>query len=212
MKTDDLIAALSADAPAMGRPIGRTVLVCVGAGALAAAVIFFVVLGMRPDISTAMETPRFIFKVLLTLTLLATALALILHLARPERVSPGWIAALAAAPILLIAAALIELVILPSDLWMPRLIGTNAMMCVILIPFLSALPLVATLFALRQGAPTHPALAGAIAGLLSGGIGASLYATHCTDDSPLFVAAWYVLAIAFLALIGAIAGSRLLRW
>jgi hypothetical protein len=212
MKTDDLIAALSADAPVVARPIGRTVLACVGVGALAAAVVFFLTLGLRPDMSAAMGTPRFIFKVLLTLTLFASALGLILHLARPEKVSPGWIVALAAAPILLILATLIELLILPSDLWMPRLVGTNAMMCVVLIPFLSALPLIATLLALRQGAPTHPAFAGAVAGLLSGGIGASLYAAHCTDDSPLFIAAWYVIAIAFLTLIGAIAGSRFLRW
>ena len=66
--------------------------------------------------------------------------------------------------------------------------------------------------ALRQGAPEHPALAGAAAGLLAGAIGAALYATHCPDDSPLFVAAWYSLAIGFVVALGAVAGARLLRW
>jgi hypothetical protein len=47
---------------------------------------------------------------------------------------------------------------------------------------------------------------------ICGAIGAALYATHCPDDSPLFVAAWYSLAIGFTAAIGALAGSRLLRW
>jgi hypothetical protein len=65
---------------------------------------------------------------------------------------------------------------------------------------------------LRQGAPEHPALAGAAAGLFAGAIGAHLYATHCPDDSPLFVAAWYTLAIAFVVGTGALAGSRCLRW
>ena len=37
------------------------------------------------------------------------------------------------------------------------------------------------------GVPTRPALAGAVAGLLAGGLAASFYAAHCTDDSPLFV-------------------------
>ncbi len=53
---------------------------------------------------------------------------------------------------------------------------------------------------------------GAAAGLLAGAIGAALYATHCPDDSPLFVATWYTLAIGFVVGLGALAGSRLLRW
>ena len=41
---------------------------------------------------------------------------------------------------------------------------------------------------------------------------ATLYAAHCTDDSPLFIAAWYSLAIAFVTVVGAVIGSRALRW
>ena len=55
-------------------------------------------------------------------------------------------------------------------------------------------------------------LAGAAAGLLAAGIGATLYATHCQSDSPLFVAVWYVIATAIVTAAGAILGSRLLRW
>ncbi|MFC6491272.1 NrsF family protein, partial [Nitratireductor sp. GCM10026969] len=57
-----------------------------------------------------------------------------------------------------------------------------------------------------------PALAGAAAGLLAGGLAATFYAAHCTDDSPLFVAVWYTIAVAMLALVGAAIGSRLARW
>jgi hypothetical protein len=32
------------------------------------------------------------------------------------------------------------------------------------------------------------------------------------DDSPLFMAAWYVIAVVIVALAGAILGARLLRW
>jgi hypothetical protein len=75
------------------------------------------------------------------------------------------------------------------------------------------LPPVAALFlALRAGAPTRPAAAGAIAGLLGGGLAATLYAINCTDDSPLFVAVWYSLAIAAVSLIAAMAGRSMLRW
>ena len=59
---------------------------------------------------------------------------------------------------------------------------------------LSLAPLAAVLYALRQGAPSNLTLAGAIGGLLSAGVGATLYASHCADDSPLFVATWYPFA------------------
>ena len=35
---------------------------------------------------------------------------------------------------------------------------------------------------------------------------------RCPDDSPLFVAVWYLLAIAIVALTGRVIGARLLRW
>jgi hypothetical protein len=67
------------------------------------------------------------------------------------------------------------------------------------------------LIGLRQGAATRPALSGAAAGLMSGGLAATVYAAHCTDDSPLFVATWYSIGIAGLTVVGAAAGSRVLR-
>ena len=47
---------------------------------------------------------------------------------------------------------------------------------------------------------------------MSGGIAATFYAAHCPDDSPLFVAVWYPLAIAILTGLGALAGRFSLRW
>ena len=76
-----------------------------------------------------------------------------------------------------------------------------------------SLPLLAAaLLGLRHGAPTRPALAGAIAGLLSAGLAATLYASHCTDNSPLFVATWYTIAAALVSAVGALAGPRVLRF
>lgn len=64
----------------------------------------------------------------------------------------------------------------------------------------------------RRGAPARPTLAGFLAGLAAAGIGASVYAVHCTDDSPLFVALWYTLGIAMVAAVGAALGRIVLRW
>jgi hypothetical protein len=48
--------------------------------------------------------------------------------------------------------------------------------------------------------------------VLAGAISATYYATLCTDDSPLFVATWYTLAISGLAILGAMAGRLFLKW
>ena len=90
--------------------------------------------------------------------------------------------------------------------------GVNGVMCVASIIYLSALPLTATIYALRQGAPTSPAVMGAVAGLLAGALGATVFAMHCTNDSPLFVAIWYALAIGLMSMFGLLIGKRALRW
>jgi hypothetical protein len=93
-----------------------------------------------------------------------------------------------------------------------RLIGHNATHCLSLIPMLSLAPAASLLLALRHGAPARPGLAGAIAGLVAGGFGASLYALTCPDDSTLFVATWYTIAIAVVTAVSSFIGARFLRW
>jgi hypothetical protein len=85
-------------------------------------------------------------------------------------------------------------------------------MCLANILLLSVIPFVAVLFALREGAPSSPSLAGAAAGLLAGALAATAYVMHCTEDSPLFVAVWYTLAIGLLTLVGLPFGRYMLRW
>src|SRR2546423_15075253 len=91
---------------------------------------------------------------------------------------------------------------------MTRLVGNNSRVCMTAIPLMSLPILAGALIGLRHGAPARPAVAGAVAGLLSAGLAATLYASHCTDDSPLFVATWYTLATAMVTAIGALAGSK----
>ena len=45
-----------------------------------------------------------------------------------------------------------------------------------------------------------------------GGLATAVYAFHCTEDSPLFYAVWYVLAILAVTAVGALVGARALRW
>ena len=100
----------------------------------------------------------------------------------------------------------------PSAQWGAKLVGSNSMHCLLVIPILSIPPLAALIFALREGAPRYPALTGALAGAAAAGVAATIYASNCPDDSPLFVVTWYPIATGVVVLVGALAGRRWLAW
>jgi hypothetical protein len=212
MKTDDLIAAIAADGAARPPLIGRRMAVALGIGGLVALAFFMQSLGVRPDIADALPTWRFAAKMAVVLVSLVVALWATARLARPDADRRMALAMLALPLLMLVSAAGAELAISPASTWSTWAIGSNSRICLLYIALLSIAPLAALLVALRAGAPRSPAMAGALAGLLAGSVGASLYAIHCTDDSPLFVALWYPPPIALAALAGAVTGYRLLRW
>jgi len=212
MKTDDLIARLSADLPPPRRPAGQSLAVATLLAILCAAAVMLFTTGLRPDFSSALGTWRFDMKFVVTLALASSAFFLLRRAIYPEGFAraPVWI--ILAAPALLLVAVGYELAVLPASAWRAALMGTNWLHCLTLVPAFGLLPLVIALWGLRQGAPTRPALTGFLAGLLAGGLGAAAYAANCPDDSPLFVMTWYPVGILGLGVLGALAGSRVLRW
>ncbi|MEZ2130217.1 MULTISPECIES: NrsF family protein [unclassified Sinorhizobium] len=211
MKTDDLINLLAQDAPVRSR-LGRTLAFAVIIGILISGIVFFAGIGFRADIASALETVRFLFKFVVTIALAVTATTLVFRIGRPGVALKASSWALLAAPLLLAAAVLVELAVMPADSWAARVVGHNSRFCLTLIPLLSVGPLACFLFALRQSAPEKPGIAGAVAGLAASGIAATFYAANCNDDSPLFVALWYPIAIAIVTFIGYLAGRRILKW
>jgi len=212
MRTADLINALVVDLTVTKVQFRQILVTSIAIGSIIAALAFLFAIGVRPDIGQALRSPRFLFKFVVTSSLAITTAGLLWRLARPGIPAGGLAWAWLMAPALLLGAIIIELIVTPAPTWLPRLVGTNARFCLTLIPFLSIGPLACIMLALRHGAPTRPGLTGAVAGLVAGGIAATLYASHCTDDSPLFVATWYSLAIGIVTLIGYVIGSRFLRW
>jgi hypothetical protein len=212
MNTNELIEALAADSRHRAASISSVWWGAVGLAIVLAAAVFFATLGPRPDIATAAETPRFLFKFAVTITLAVSAFGLARALSRPGGAWRKAMLYLAATPVVIAMGAIVELFLLPPDMWEAELVGTNSMVCLAFIPLIGTGPLVIFLLALRHGASARPALAGAVAGLLAGGIAATFYAAQCTDDSPLFVATWYTIAIAGLAAIGAAGAYRFARW
>jgi hypothetical protein len=211
LKTVDLIDLLAQDAPVRWRLPSR-VAMAFAVGAVIAAVAFALSVGMRPDMSAAGHTMRVQFKFLFTLTLVSGAAGAAARVGRPDATLGPWTFVLVAVPILLALAVLAELLATPAQSWMPRLIGENSVYCLTILPALALAPLACLLFALRGSAPAQPGLAGAVAGLAASGVAAVLYASHCPDDSPLFVAVWYPSAIAIVVAAGYLAGARLLKW
>ena len=211
MKTANLIDVLAQDAPVSWRLSNRLAM-AFAVGTAAAMVIFVVAVGIRPDMSVAGHTIRVQFKLLFALTLMAGAVGAVSRVGRPEATPGAFGFVLVAAPVLLALAVLAELAATPAQSWMPRLIGSNSLYCLTMLPTLALAPLVSLLFALRESAPARPGRAGAVAGLAASGIATVLYASHCPDDSPLFVALWYSCAIAMVVAAGHVAGARLLKW
>jgi hypothetical protein len=212
METDQLIRTLAADNAHRARPVGFMLALALLLAAPVSVAMFFAGLGVRADVMTAMHNPFFDLKFVVTLALAIPAIAISLHLSRPEASLRGWAWMLLIPAGLLIAAIGGEMM-LPQRLpMMTRLVGSNSRVCMTAIPLMSLPLLAAALIGLRHGAPTRPAIAGALAGLLSAGLAGTLYASHCTDDSPLFVATWYTFATLLVTAIGALAGSKVLRF
>jgi hypothetical protein len=211
MDTDQLIRTLAAD-NIRARPVGFVLALALLAAAPVSLLMFFTELGVRPDVMTAMRNPFFDLKFAVTLALATSAILVSLHLSRPEASMRGW-SWLLMIPAGLLVAGISGEMMMPQRLpMMTRLVGQNSRICMTAIPAMSLPLLVAALIGLRHGAPSRPALTGAIAGMLSAGLAATCYASHCTDDSPLFVATWYTLATALVTAIGALAGSKVLRF
>jgi hypothetical protein len=212
MDTEQLIRSLAADNSHRARPVGYVLMLALLAAAPVSLLMFFGELGFRPDIMTAMRNPFFDLKFAVTLALAISAIAVALHLSRPEASLRGfgWYLLIPAG---ILAACIGGEMMMPQRVpMMTRLVGSNSKICMTAIPALSLPLLIAALLGLRHGAPARPALSGAIAGLVSAGLAATLYASHCTDDSPLFVATWYTLATALVAAVGALIGARVLKY
>ena len=212
MKTSEFIAALAADPIPESVHLRRRFAAALAVGVVGALALYVLFVGPRPDIAEAARTLRFNLKFVDALALALPSLMLLFRLARPDA-KPGTLALWLFAPLILLAlAVVVELMVVPSSEWLPRLVGHNMRYCTTMIPMMAAPILAALIAAMRAGAPQHPGWTGALAGAASAGIAAFLYASHCPDDSPLFVATWYPIATLVCAGVGALAGRRFLAW
>ena len=212
-KTDALIASLSEGlTPVPPAAVARRIAIGLGAGGLVSAVLMIVWLGIRPDLAQAMTTAMFWVKfAYAALAGLVLALALS-RLSRPGA-RLGALAVLVATPFVLMACmAAGKLMMSEPATHHALMMGASYRVCAFRIYIIGLPLLVGALWAVRGLAPTRLTLAGAIAGGCAGAISAVIYGFHCDETAAPFVAIWYTLGMACVAVLGGLAGSRLLRW
>jgi hypothetical protein len=213
MRTDELIDVLAADANPVARgAVRRSLMMALAGAAVVSLLILLWWLGMRDDIHIAMRTLRFWMKALYTSALALSGFWLTLRLSRPDgRVGRGWVFPLAVVGVLA-GLAVVELATTPPAGWRGLLMGHSWRQCPVRILAISTPIFMVVLWTLRRLAPTRLMLAGAAAGLLSGGVGATLYGLACDERAAAFTVVWYTLAIGVSTLVGALTGPRLLAW
>jgi hypothetical protein len=213
MRTDELIAALAKNTRPANRAVTRVLILSVLAALLGGFAVIMMGWGMRPDMHTAMRTSAFWMKAGYAAAFAVAGLLLVERLGRPG-VAAGWagwtVLGLAVAAIAVLAG--LELAATPTAEWRAAVMGQSWRLCPIRIALIGLPAFAASLWALRRMAPTRPRLAGAAAGLLAGGLGASVYGLHCQETTAAFTAVWYTLGMLVWAAVGAWLGGRLLRW
>ncbi len=209
--TEGLIGGLTGQAGA-GRLAGprtfKAILIVAALASLGVAVALVLALvGVRPDFATAVHRAPFAYKLG---GMLALSLGGLLLASRAALPGSGRLTFAALVPAMLVLA--FRAATDRSGLSVMGNSDISVHECVLTILGVSLPPLIILLGVMRIGASTRPALAGAIAGLLSGALGAAAYALACKNDAGLFVAIWYPLAILIMATLGAAIGRRALAW
>jgi hypothetical protein len=213
MRTDELIAVLAGAATPTppGRARRRLLLACL-IGMAGAAALVFGILGFRHDFAYQMRTAPFWMKPAYTAWFAVGAFMLVDRMGRPgARATMGRLVLIGALAAIAVLAA-INLATTAPGLRTQAVMGRSSLLCPIAV-IVSAIPaMAAVMIALRGMAPTNLARAGMAAGLLAGGVGASVYALWCRESTAAFVAVWYTLGIVACGGVGALLGPLVLRW
>ena len=213
MNTDRLIDMLSTNLePVKGGKFWKALSWAIVIGLVAAFLVMLACFGVRSDLVAGNHSGALALKVAFALSLVGTGVAFLIKSMVPGQ-QEGHRFALIFLPFLAASAAALAIVVRQPTLASGGMIeGAAAALCVFCIPLLAIVPFALLVWALRKGAPTNLRRSGAVAGLVAGAIGATVYSFSCPSDSWLFVFVGYSAALALCSMVGAQVGPRLLRW
>lgn len=213
MRTDDLIAALAADArPVVRGRAERRFAASVLVAPVVVLALMLVALGTRPDLATAATLPMFWAKLAAPAVVALATACLLLRLGHPGARVGHWPVLALAPMVLLFAVGMVVLWRAAPAERLPLVMGQTWRECLFNVGLLSLPALLLAFAAARQLAPTRPALAGGVAGLFAGTVAGAAYAFHCPELEAPFLAVWYLGAMLLPAAAGAFLGRRWLRW
>jgi hypothetical protein len=213
MNTDQLIDMLSTNVePVKKGQLGKTLAWALAIGAATSFCVMLATVGLRTDSAGGIHVGFLALKLLFMLSVIGTGAALLMKLIRPGQEAGNLFRFLFLPFLVAMFVGIFALALQPSSAWDRMILGTEWVMCLLCIPLFAIVPFALLIWALRKGAPTNLERTGAIAGLVAGALGATVYAFHCSDDSLPFVAIWYGAMVMLCAWIGATLGPRLLRW
>jgi hypothetical protein len=211
VKTDKLVEALAQGAePVRPGTVGRRIVLAGGAGLVLAFALMTTLFGVRTDFGDAFIVV--LLKSAFGALAVAAALPLLFEVARPNTSAKRAAAPAALFAVASVALAVVAYLMTPAGARADAWLGGGMPECLYRTPLLAA-PIAAVFFvAVRGLGPTRLSLAGATIGGVSGGLAAIAYAACCPMDSALYVASWYLAAIAFCAAVGAVVIGRALKW
>lgn len=213
MKTEQLITLLSTNAGAVeSGAITRQIGGAVGIGALGALALLLAVYGANPELHSYLSRPAFWVKIVFAASLFASGIAVMARLAQPGA-PVGMSKWLVAAPVIVMWLLAIVALADADPAFRSQLVwGSSWRVCPFNIALLSLPAFIASLWALKQLAPTRLRLAGGASGLVAGALGALVYGLHCSEFATPFLGVWYVIGVLIPTLVGIAIGPKVLRW
>jgi hypothetical protein len=170
------------------------------------------VYGVQPDLISIAHGGPLAMKACYTLSLAAIAGSMLMPMLRPGKLVPDRGPLFVFPVLLLVGLAMLQTATTsnadPVSLWL----GSSWQRCPPRIAILSAPIFAGACWAIRRQAPLRLRATGTLAGLVSGGIAATVYAFACKENGAGFVLVWYTLGIAISTAVGAMIGPRVLRW
>lgn len=213
MKTEDLIKILSTNVPpAPRRQWGAALLIASGIGMAVALCLQCSMYGTALEGLEGNHPGLQAGVFALTLALVAAGLRLLFVAGRPGKRLSAALLPIGAVFLGLLLAGIVGFSRESRTSWGELLSGEVLANCLTCVPVIAVPTLAALFWALRRGAPVYPALSGAAAGLVAGAMAVAALALHQPVVSILATAVLYGSAIVSCALVGALIGSRLLRW
>ncbi|MGN3974831.1 NrsF family protein [Tsuneonella sp. SYSU-LHT278] len=205
--TDDLITRLARQGPPISPQGPRQFAALIAVAGMLCLALLAATLGAPLAALPQIGTAPYAMKLGFAGSIAVISAAAAYRAALPGRRVGRSMALLALCFVAIAVLAMLEVVSV-GPLWP----GSTWARCVSAIVILGSGIFAALVFAMRRLAPTRPPIAGGLAGLAAGGLAATVYGLWCPETSALFLASWYALPILALGLLGAGAGTSLLRW